>query len=294
MAIRRCELITDKSSKELQAHGTLDFPCAGYDESYDEEKGEAFAWHWHEELELIFLVDGSIDLKTPSASLRLQKGDCAVINSNILHSGEPNGSCHLYSLVFSPKLVAGNEAFVFARRYLSPLLSCPSFSCFLLSPWGKEPSVWFLEAFAALANEDFGFESIIRENLSRICLLLCNCFKDQLNHNTAKESSDNQRIRVMLAYIQDHFSEPISLSDIAKSADIGERECLRCFQKTIQTSPIQYLLKYRIMQGAQLLEARPSAAVSEIAAFCGFDSPSNFTKLFKRFYHQTPREYRSV
>ena len=71
MAIRRCELITDKSSKELQAHGTLDFPCAGYDESYDEEKGEAFAWHWHEELELIFLVDGSIDLKTPSASLRL-------------------------------------------------------------------------------------------------------------------------------------------------------------------------------------------------------------------------------
>ena len=84
----------------------------------------------------------------------------------------------------------------------------------------------------------------------------------------------------------------VSLSDIAGTADIGERECLRCFQKTIQLSPIQYLIKYRIMQGAEMLLCEPESSISEIAISCGFDSPSNFARIFKRFYDCTPREYR--
>lgn len=76
------------------------------------------------------------------------------------------------------------------------------------------------------------------------------------------------------------------------TADISERECLRCFRKTIQLSPIQYLLKYRIMQGAEMLLRNPAWTISEVAALCGFDSPSNFAKLFKRFYNCAPREYR--
>lgn len=98
----------------------------------------------------------------------------------------------------------------------------------------------------------------------------------------------------MLEYIHKHFSGDISLADIAKAADISERECLRCFRKTIQLSPIQYLLKYRIMQGAELLRRNPTDSISEIASLCGFDSPSNFARLFKRFYNYTPREYRNL
>ena len=67
-----------------------------------------------------------------------------------------------------------------------------------------------------------------------------------------------------------------------------------CFQKTLQISPVQYLLKYRIMQGAEMLLADSTSSVSEVATYCGFDSPSNFTKMFKRFYNCTPREYRRI
>ena len=86
--------------------------------------------------------------------------------------------------------------------------------------------------------------------------------------------------------------DDIKLADIAKAADIGERECLRCFQKTIQLSPIQYVLKYRIIRGAEMLLHNPENSISEIATACGFESPSNFSKIFKRFYKCTPREYR--
>ena len=48
------------------------------------------------------------------------------------------------------------------------------------------------------------------------------------------------------------------------------------------------------MQGAEMLLANPSGRISEIATHCGFDSASNFAKMFKRFYNCTPREYRKI
>lgn len=107
-------------------------------------------------------------------------------------------------------------------------------------------------------------------------------------------NQDNLRIRKMLAFIHKNFSDDISVSEIAGTADISERECLRCFQKTIQLSPVQYLLKYRVMQGAEMLLGNPADSISKIATLCGFDSPSNFSKIFKRFYNCTPREYRNL
>ena len=103
---------------------------------------------------------------------------------------------------------------------------------------------------------------------------------------------DTIRIREMLEYIHANYADDITLADIARTANIGERECLRCFQRTIQLSPMQYLLKYRVMQGAVLLETERTKTISEISGLCGFDSPSNFAKMFKRFYGCSPREYR--
>ena len=96
----------------------------------------------------------------------------------------------------------------------------------------------------------------------------------------------------MFGYIHNHYAENISLTDIAGSASIGQRECLRCFKRMLQVSPIQYLIKYRIMYGADLLMKSRNLGIAEIATLCGFDSPSNFSKLFKNFYSLTPRQFR--
>lgn len=93
----------------------------------------------------------------------------------------------------------------------------------------------------------------MREKLSRICLFLYGEFQPQADTQDILLNQDNLRIRKMLAFIHKQFADNISVSEIASVADISERECLRCFQKTIQLSPFQYLLKYRIMQGAEML-----------------------------------------
>lgn len=293
MALQECGLNVNRERRELCPHGTLEFPCAGYDSCYTEAEGDDIPWHWHEELEIIHIVSGQLRLKIPSGLFVLKEGNCAVINANVLHYGEAVGICKLHSLVFSAKLIVGNEESAFAKKYLQPLIACPVFSCHLIR---EEDAAriggYFRSAFDALAGDRFGFEFIVRENLSRICLYLYQRFEPEFAAKEDGQSKDSLRLRTMLEYIHHNYAERITLSEIAKAADIGERECLRCFQKTIQISPVQYLLKYRVTKGAELLVRDRAANISEIALACGFDSPSNFSKLFKRFFRCTPREYR--
>lgn len=293
MALQKCGLNLNSASKELQPHGSPQFPCAGYSSYHTDSLEDVIPWHWHEEIEIIYIENGQMKIKIPSRSFFLEKGDCIVINSNILHYGATVTECKLRSLVFSSALVTGNEDSVFAKKYMLPLLSYHSFSGYYIKAGSNENVThWFNRAFKALAQDHYGFEFIVREKLSRICFFLYGEFNPQTDTQNIPLSQNNIRVRKMLAYIHENFADDISLSEISDIAGISERECLRCFQKTIQLSPIQYLLKYRIVQGSEMLLKNPTDSISEIAALCGFDSPSNFTKMFKRFYNCTPREYR--
>lgn len=293
MALQECGLNLNSVSKELQPHGSLEFPCAGYSSHHTDRQEDIIPWHWHEEIEIVYIKSGQMEIKIPSQAFLLQEGDFVVINANVLHYGAAVAECELRSLVFSPALVTGNEDLVFAQKYMQPLLTCSHFCGYFIKAGSNENVAhWFYDAFEALAEDRYAYEFIVRENLSRICLFLYGEFKLQADKQSISLNQDNIRIRKMLAFIHKQFADDISVSEIAGKADISERECLRCFQKTIQLSPIQYLLKYRIMQGAEMLSRNPADSISEIATLCGFDSPSNFSKVFKRFYNCTPREYR--
>ncbi len=294
MALQECGLNLNSVSKELQPHGSLEFPCAGYSSHHTDKQEDIIPWHWHEEIEMVYIENGQMKIKIPSKTFVLKRGDCIVINANILHYAVAAPECKLRSLVFSPALITGKDDFAFSKKYMRPLLSCHSFSGHFISRESNENVArWFNYAFEALASDCYGFEFIVRENLSRICLFLHREFEPQIDTQNVPLNQDNLRIRKMLAYIHKNFADNLSLADISKEADVSERECLRCFQKTIRLSPIQYLLKYRVMQGAEMLLKNPASSISEIAALCGFDSQSNFAKMFKRFYKCTPREYRN-
>ncbi len=287
--------LLNRASKELKPHGTTEFPCAVYASRHTEKSKNVIPWHWHEEMEIIYIASGTLRAKVPSRTFILEQGDCIVINSNVLHFAAAEGECSLHSLVFAPSLVGGTEESVFTRNYIRPLLSCPSFSGFCFPASKDERAAdWFCEAFTSMTQNVPGFEFTVRENLSRFCYSLYEKFQPQLGRWNPALNQDSLRVKKMLAYMHENFSDNITLADIARSADISERECLRCFQRTIQLSPMQYLLKYRIMQGAELLISRPADGVAEIAGFCGFDSPSYFTKMFGRFYGCTPRAYRKL
>lgn len=58
-------------------------------------------------------------------------------------------------------------------------------------------------------------------------------FAPQLPTQRSEKNTDTVRIERMLEYIHTHYFEPLQLSDIAQAADLSERECLRCFNRTM-------------------------------------------------------------
>lgn len=292
MGLQTCGLNRNHAQKELQPHGTVEFPCAAYASRHTDAPGDTIPWHWHEELEVIFVAAGTLKLQIPGGEYLLQEGSLVVLNSNVLHSlsGHPAGA--LRSMVFSPFLITGGADTVFYKNYVRALLACPDFSV-----WQAEPGPdvkRFSAAFSAMETDAFAYEFTVRENPSQ---LLLHCYAQLLPRLSAQKpakSADTVRIEQMLQYMQASYAEPITLADIAQAAGLSERECLRCFHRTISDSPVQYLLKYRLMQGAALLRASPAASIAEVSAACGFDSPSYFSKQFRRFYQRPPREYRTA
>lgn len=294
MALQKCGLNRNSKNKELQPHGSLAFPCAGYESTHTDSIGDFIPWHWHEELEIIHITKGTMKLHVQAKSYSVHAGETAVINANALHAASGDPYCELQSLVFSPLLITGTVNSAFALKYMIPLTSCAHFSCIVLNDKYQPVSDWFTTAFEALKSDAFAYEFTVREQLCHILLTVYSEVEPQLNDSPVRQDITSARIAKILTFIEQHYSEDLTLSDIAKTAALSERETLRCFRKITGESPIQYLLKYRLIQSASILKEYPDKQISLVAQECGFDSPAYYAKKFKEFYLCTPTDYRNL
>lgn len=295
MILEECRISLNRTSKELRTHGTPAFPCAGFRERYSKEEETNIPWHWHDELEVIYIHKGSLHVELPNRTIPLSQGDCLCINAGVLHFASTDSYCELHSLVYHPLLLTGSTTSIFATMYIEPLLLCTAFDgcLFVGDAVDKQDGIqYFKEAYEAFSAQRIGYEFIVREKLSHLCLGLYMHYEQNISKHVEILDMDSIRLKNMLAYIHEHYAEEIELSQIANAANIGIRECLRCFKRVITLSPMQYVMEYRIEQGAMLLSQHADMSISDIANQCGFESPSNFSQIFKRYYSCTPRAYR--
>lgn len=310
MALSAREVIRNSSRKETKPHGTPGFPCAGYGYSMTGRPDDITPWHWHEELEVVFITEGIMDLGIIGRHILLHEGEMAVINSNILHSARAERFCTLRSMVFSSKLITGGNDAAIAVKYILPLIRCQRFNCILLLPSGcsgQEPDVncitgneckdcirLFSDAHDLLRQDMPGYELAVREALGHVLWAVFRYYESAITEEErAEQRPDNDAVRIsrMLEFIHTHFAEPMTLNEISQAADIGEREALRCFRRTIGEPPMHYLTRYRLMQSTDMLKNNPTQAIAVTAGECGFDSPSYYAKKFRELYCCTPREY---
>lgn len=285
----------DASGRERVMHGSSDFPIACY---YNDLVLVPVLLHWHEELEAGIVTEGAAVLSIGNERHLLKAGEGFFINTGVLHDAYPaEGSiCRIHSMVFHPRLVGGNGDSVFYRRYLRPLLEDPTLEWLSFHSEG-DAHCQALEAITAgweaCRDEKPGYEFTVRSALSGLLWQVYERSSRKRHVLSTKTLRDSERIKLMLTYIHEHFGSELSIRSIAASAMISESECLRCFRGTIGTTPMQYVKQHRLRQAAmQLLSTADK--VSEIAAACGFQDMSYFTKSFREAEGCTPSEYRKT
>jgi AraC family transcriptional regulator len=102
---------------------------------------------------------------------------------------------------------------------------------------------------------------------------------------------DDARLRRVLAYIEEHLAEDITVADLANVACLSIFHFTRAFAATMGVPPHRYVSQRRL-ESAKAMIATGRASLSEIALDCRFSSQSSFTRAFRRATGMTPAEYR--
>ena len=251
-------------------------------------------WHWHEEVEFGYVITGEEEVSTTGKTYRFHKGEGYFINTNVLTAMKNIEKCVIDSHLFHSTFLSGHFRSVFETKYINPVLQNKKIELIEIrgTTENQQKILSKLRQVSLLQkNSDTEFQT--RNLFSEIWLLLLEEIRQIHTFSTPVSTVTQERLLTMMTFIQENFSQKISLEEIAASASISTREALRCFQNSIHETPFEYLISYRIETAKKLLKST-DLSITEIALQTGFSNSAYFSKIFKRTCHMTPFNYRKL
>lgn len=94
-------------------------------------------------------------------------------------------------------------------------------------------------------------------------------------------------LNTAISYIRAHYSEDISLKQLAEAACLSESRFSHLFTETFSSSPINYLNEVRVKKARNLLSSG-EYRVSDAASLSGFRDFNNFRRQYRKIYGETP------
>lgn len=288
---------------EERQHGTLDFPVEVYKTDLNRMYLGLVGWHRHEEIEFILVAEGTACFYADNQNYVLTKGQGLFINHNVLHSVKAlkDTDCNYYSLVLHPAFIFAYNHSSLSTSYLLPVTNHPSFHHLLLNDSDSSLGrlIHILEQIIEIyEKKTFGYELRIKSLFIEAWLVLLEQIPllFDISKPAVKEqiSLDEERVKAATAYIASHYTEQISLDDIASSIHLSKSECCRCFKRCLHTTPFEFLTRYRVYSAITILNRdTENLSISEIALQTGFNSSSYFNKQFKKYVGCTPSDLRN-
>jgi AraC-like DNA-binding protein len=287
---------TLKTNKEKARHGDIFLPVNSYHCLIPFTYRE-LALHWHEEMEITLIQDGTSDYKVGQKVFEANAGDIILIPPYCTHSAceIPGKTMISDSMVFHPDYLGANNQDLSASKYLRPMAEGQLLMQEVIRDGDAgyaEIKDTFIRALDCFKNKQPFYEMLLKEKLLHILILLFSYGYIRESDDSHITSENRRHIKSALEYITDHYSEKISISEMAQLAGFSENYFMSLFRQYVGMSCIQYINHYRIQKAAHALE-ETTKSVSEIAMIHGFDNISYFNLLFRRTFGMTPREFRS-
>lgn len=283
---------TDETLRETVCHGSDEYPFKYYNEDIWLFDFHCIDWHWHTEVEFVFIEKGTAEFLVGSGRYVLTEGMGIFINSQVIHRFEASESVIIPNIVFSPSLLSAEDSLIY-RKYIQPLLDS-SIKCLIFSPevpWQKEVLKNLLSVFDAQNTERIGEIKTV-ELLLKIWETVYENANISESIPVAKAAAHTQaQLQIMMQYIHKNYSEHITLADIAQTVSVSKSSALNIFNKYLRISPVNYLINYRLKCAAKLLASTDSNIYS-IASNTGFENTGYFCRSFKELFGVTPSEYR--
>ncbi|NUU74960.1 AraC family transcriptional regulator [Paenibacillus xylanilyticus] len=251
--------------------------------------------HWHEELQITLVTQGKLVIQVNGINHELETGQAILNNKGILHvTTKLTHHGQYVSFNFPEKLLAFYADSAMEQNYVLPYTNSSLVSLEIKgeAEWERHilEMLWDMKSRFDMTKK-WGWEYEVSIKTVQLWLILISNISLSSEDVPQSMKLQQERLQLMLSFIHQYYSNPITLLEIADAAHLSVSECSRSFKKTIHMTPYDYLIKYRIKKSAELLRAT-DYSITEIAHRVGFNHVNHFIQSFKKHHQRTPKEYR--
>lgn len=225
----------------------------------------------------------------------LSENNGIMVNSRQLHYGfsSEHDECEFICILLSTELLQGNEWFY--ENFIEHITENSLYPYLYLDSNG-----WQIDILEKLDKLYHSFGNTSIKNLSYFELMedficIMKTLYENLNvenQSMANNSSELTSLRNMITYIEEHFTEHITLKNIALAGACCKIRCSLLFKKYLHDTPITYTTKLRLRKSlSALLDS--DACITDIAYKYGFCGASYYCETFQKYYGISPLKYRN-
>jgi xylan 1,4-beta-xylosidase len=245
-------------------------------------------YHWHKEMELVFVLKGSITFEVKGKRHKLSEHDLLLINSYDMHS-----------------LTIDEGENIILFMFLDPLYFdqyCPNFSDFYYEPnssmndrdnplYHKITSI-LAEIMISIIKLETGYKLKAMNSAIELVLILLRNFRTELRHQSDGEIYKQKRVSEILKYIEENYAAEISLNTLSREMLISPQYISKFLKNNLGIGFVDYVNKLRINKSLKdLLGSKKS--IIDIAIEHGFNDHKAYNRVFKKIFGMTPTEYRN-
>ena len=251
-----------------------------------------FPPHWHGEIEIYYLLSGTLELSIGAQKQVLTPRTAVIISSAEVHAILSSSPDALALIVVMGYELLGSHFSALAER---------DFRNLTMDFNGAPPQALenaFLELYKLSSHQNCSEEEAIPHDF-RVRSMLCLCAAEIMEYLPSRLLTERRRKQVndllsmqkVMDYVDSHMAERISVEDAASIAGYEKTRFCQIFQQTLGVSFHKYLNERRVNEAKRLLSVT-AHPIGQIAEAVGLPEAKTFSRVFRAFEGITPTEWR--
>lgn len=254
-------------------------------------------WHYHPELELMYIIEGTGRQFIGDHVHHFKSGDMILLGSDLPHYWRSDDAyfevdtplkCEAILIHFLPNCF-GDTFFTLPENKAIHRLFSKAQQAVRIKGDTKENCISLLHKIVPAKNSERIILLIeILQNIAQSKETKTVCSKGLEFHHNPKEA---ERLNTIYQFVLNNFSSPITLEQVAKQVHISPQSFCRYFKSRIKKPFSKFLIEVRIGHACKLL-AETDKSIADICYESGYNNFSNFNRHFKNITQNTPLEHR--
>jgi AraC-like DNA-binding protein len=257
-----------------------------------------FPLHWHEQIEILYVLEGQLTVLINGKSRDGRQGDIFIVDTGLIHGfSDPSPESSVRIFQFGREIFDEPLTLVENQRMRKPVFG----GTFQISPTRNRSIYPPVETILTDINREFqkkeqGYRFVIKSDLYKLVVLLLRNMAAEDAITTGRIPSEKNHTRYLeqiFSFMYRNFDNPDLKPDDA-ALEVGLSKCYmtRFLKEQTGLGYHDHLARVRLSRARQYL-AESDMPVIDIAYLCGFRSLTTFNRLFKEYTGTNPSAYRN-